>query len=114
MAFKIIKDIISHHPELIEDKILILRLDNCQEQYKCKYIFHEMKELPKEHGIKLIWLESEPGHGRGLVDAMSSFGCKQHLKHAILIGVDKGAKLRYFTDVNAVKNLFKEIRIFYG
>ena len=39
MTFGIIKDIIHCHPEVIQDKVLILRSDNCQEHYKCKYTF---------------------------------------------------------------------------
>ena len=43
-----------------------------------------MKKLAKELGIKVVWFYGEPGHGRGLVDAMSSFGCKQQLRHEII------------------------------
>ena len=31
-----------------------------------------------------VWYYGEPGHGRGLVDTMSSFGCKQQLRHEIV------------------------------
>ena len=40
-TFSAIYDIISNHPEIIEDKYLILQSDNCQDQYKCKYMFHQ-------------------------------------------------------------------------
>ena len=43
-----------------------------------------MKKLATEFGIKIIWFYGEPGHGHGLVDAMSSFGCKQQLCHEIV------------------------------
>ena len=83
MTFHIIRDILKHHPEIIEKGVLVLCSDNCQEQYKCKFTFYEMK-LATEFGINIIWFYGEPGHGRGLVDAMSSFGCKQHLCHEIV------------------------------
>ena len=35
-------------------------------------------------GLTVIWFYGEPGHGCGLVDAMSSFGCKQQLCHEIV------------------------------
>ena len=38
MTFYIIEDIIKTHPEII-NKTLILRSDNCQDQYKSKYTF---------------------------------------------------------------------------
>ena len=43
-----------------------------------------MKKLAKELVIKVVWFYGEPGHGRGLVDAISSFGCKQQLCHEII------------------------------
>ena len=43
-----------------------------------------MKKLAIHHKITVVWFYGEPGHGRGVVDAMSSFGCKHPLKNAIL------------------------------
>ena len=43
-----------------------------------------MKKLATEFGIKIIWFYGEPGHGRGLVDAISPFGCKQQLRREIV------------------------------
>ena len=43
-----------------------------------------MKTLATQFGVKIIWYCGEPGYGRGLVDAMSSFGCKQQLHHEIV------------------------------
>ena len=44
-----------------------------------------MKKVAMDFGITVVWFYSEPGHGRGLVDAMLSFGCKQQLRHKIII-----------------------------
>ena len=84
MTFEIIKDIIAKHPEIIELKQLLLHSNNCQDQYKCKYIFPKMKELAKLYKIDIVWFYGEPGHGRGLVDAMSSFRCKEQLREEIV------------------------------
>ena len=51
---------------------------------KCKYIFHQTKELGKRFNITIASFYGEARHGKGLVDAMSSFGCKQPIKHAIV------------------------------
>ena len=84
MTFEIIKDIITKHPEIIELKQLLWHSDNCQDQYKCKYTFQKMKELAKMYKIDIVWFYGEPRHDRGLVDAMSSFGCKQQLREEIV------------------------------
>ena len=84
MTFPIIRDILKHHPEIIEKGVLVLRSDNCQEQYQCKFTFYEMKKSAIEFGIKIIGFYGEPGHGHGLVDAMSSFGSKEQLHHEIV------------------------------
>ena len=36
----------------------------------------KMKKLASDFGITVVWFYKKPGHGCGLVDAMSSFGCK--------------------------------------
>ena len=43
-----------------------------------------MKKLATEFGIKIVWFYGDPGHGRGLADAVSSFGWKQQLRHEIV------------------------------
>ena len=55
LTFSIYRDIIHHHLWFF-----ILHSDNCQEQYKCKFIFFEMKKIIME------------------------FGCKQELHHKII------------------------------
>ena len=80
-TFHVIEDIIQKHPEVIEKGVLVVHSDNCEEQYKNKKTFYKMKKLAEKYEIIVCWCYGVPGHGRGLVDAMSSFGCKQPLKH---------------------------------
>ena len=47
LTFSVINDIIDNHPQIIQDKYLILRSDNWQDQYKCYYTFHQMEELKR-------------------------------------------------------------------
>ena len=60
MTFHIIRDILKHHPQIIEKGALVLHPDNCQEQYKCKFKFYEMKNLGTEFGINILWFYGEP------------------------------------------------------
>ena len=40
--------------------------------------------LAKKYGISIGWFYGTAGHGKGLIHAMSSFGCKSALQHDIL------------------------------
>ena len=84
MTFHVLESIITEHPELIEDGKLIIKSDNCSMQYKCKRTFKQMVRIAQKYDIDIFWFYGEAGHGRGLVDAMSSFGCKKLLKDAIV------------------------------
>ena len=84
MTFQVIEDIVTKYPEVIENDNLVLRSDNCASQYKSKFVFSHMKELAAKYQIRVSWFYGEPGHGRGLVDAMSSFGCKGPLRMSII------------------------------
>ena len=50
MTFHIISDILKLKPETTEKGFLVLHLDNCQEQCKCKFTFCEMKKLAADLG----------------------------------------------------------------
>ena len=84
MIDQIIRDILKSYPELIRNGILILRSDNCSPQYKCKFVFANLLKVAKEFNLKIYWFFGEPGHGRGLIDAMAWFGCKAPLRKAII------------------------------
>ena len=43
-----------------------------------------MKNMAESHNISIYWFYGEPGHGCGVVDAISYFGCKTALKCAIV------------------------------
>ena len=106
MTFKIIDDIIENYTEIIVNTKLVIKTDNCSMQYKSKYTFASLKQLAMSRQIDIIWFYGEPGHGRGLVDAMSSFGVKSPLAKMI-IDEDK-----WFDTVNEMKaeldNHFKD------
>ena len=85
MTFHILIDILEHNEEIAKSGHLVLRTDNCSVQYKSKYVFYKMKELAEKYQIIFSWFYGEPGHRRGLVDAMTHFGCKRPLRDSIII-----------------------------
>ena len=84
MTFAVLEDILQKFPELIQDGKLVIRSGNCSTQYKSRYVFAMMKAVAMKYQVHVIWFYGEPGHDRGLIDAMSSFGCKAPLRQGIL------------------------------
>lgn len=48
MTFAILDDVIAHYPYIIDSVVLVLRSNNCQNQYKCCNTFPKMKALAKK------------------------------------------------------------------
>lgn len=78
----VLRDIINYHG--FNTKSIMFKTDNCTTQYKSKLPFACYQQLVDEYDIKLFKAWGAPGHGRGLVDSMSSFGCKSPLREAIV------------------------------
>ena len=83
MTFSVIESIIEHDPSVIESGILVLHSDNAPTQYKSRFVFALLLKLNRKYMVRAVWFYGIVGHGRGLVDAMSSFGCKRPLQNAI-------------------------------
>ena len=64
--------------------ILRFKSDNCATQYKSKHIFHFWSNIAAQYRTKAIVYYGVSGHGKGLVDAMSSFGAKAPLRKAVI------------------------------
>ena len=78
----IIKDLVQTYHKSSSDTIRI-RMDNCAVQYKCKSVFAGYRKLAMETKKPVMIYYGVPGHGKGLVDAMSGFGVKSPLRHLI-------------------------------
>ena len=63
-------------------EILRFKSDNCRSQYKCKYVFPRYQGIARNNNKTVITYYGVEGHGKGLVDAMSNFGVKKHLRKA--------------------------------
>ena len=66
------------------NQVILIKSDNCPSQYKCKNVFPTYQKLCDEYDITMIRIYGAAGHGRGLIDAMSSFGCKAILRQDIM------------------------------
>ena len=67
---------------MVQSGKLIICLNNCSTQYKSRFTVAMMKSIAEKYNFTCCF--GEPGHGRGLFDAMSSFGCKTVLRQAII------------------------------
>ena len=68
----------------IKQQTVIIKSDNYSEQYKCLNTFGSMVSLCDEFGLTVIRVYSPAGHGKGTIDAMSSFGVKSILMRDIV------------------------------
>ena len=89
MTIAIIEDLLEKCPNIVLSGILVIRSDNSSTQYKSRYIFAELERIAMKYDIDIFWFYGAPGHGRGLVDAMSSFGCKGPLRKVIITSEDE-------------------------
>ena len=84
MTKLIIESNIRKHPDIIEFGKLQLHSDNCSTQYKSRFVFKDLVNLAVQFKIRIDWFFGEPGHGRGLIDAMAWFGCKGPMRKQIV------------------------------
>ena len=67
-----------------DENMIRVKSDNCSTQYKCKWVFRFYNNLAIEKQVKILVYYGVSGHGKGLVDAMSSFGVKAPLLRAVI------------------------------
>ena len=77
----VVNDIIQKHGLPL---ILCFKSDNCSMQYKCKWVFRFCINLAKKLNTKIIIYHGVSGHGKGLVDAVDTFGVKSPLTGATI------------------------------
>ena len=68
----------------IKDETVIIKSDNAPTQYKNKYAFASMQNLANKYNVTIVRIFGAAGHGKGLIDAMSSFGVKAILRRDIV------------------------------
>ena len=68
----------------IKNETVITKSYNDSTQYKNKYVFQSMLNLYNKCHAWMIRIYGAAGHGKGLIDAMSSFGAKSILRRDIV------------------------------
>ena len=58
----------------IKNQLEVIKSDNAGSQYKNKYAFESLIELSKKFNVTIVRIFGAAGHGKGLIDSMSSFG----------------------------------------
>ena len=77
----IIEELIQHTKSEGEQlEFIRIKSDNCSSQYKSKKIFAFYSQLALDHQKMVLIYYGVAGHGKGIVDAMSSFGVKEPLR----------------------------------
>ena len=104
MTFAVLEDLLEKCPNIVQSGTLVIRSDNSSTQYKSRYTFAAMVQLAIKYDIDIFWIYGAPGHGRGLVDAMSSFGCKGPLRKSIITSEDE----LFFTNANEMKTFLSD------
>ena len=61
-----------------------IQSNNASNQYKSKHSFGLLKQLADDFCLRIIRTYGTPGHGKGAIDGMSSFGVKNILRKDIV------------------------------
>ena len=78
-----VRDIIAKYN--IKDEDFWIQSDNAPTQYKTKHAFSLYQKLADDFNLCIIHIYRASGHGKGVIDAISSFGAKNILTHNIIV-----------------------------
>ena len=79
---QVLRDIIMKYD--IHDEDMWIQSDNAPSQYKNKLPFGLTQKLANEFNLRIIRTYGAAGHGKGVIDAISSFGVKNILRKDIV------------------------------
>ena len=69
----------------IKDEDFWIQSDNAPTQHKSKYAFSLYQKLADDFNLRIIRTNGASGHGKCVIDAMSSFRAKNILRHNIIM-----------------------------
>ena len=69
----------------IKDEDFWIQSDNAPTQHKNKHAFSLYQKLADDFNPRIIRTNGASGHGKCVIDAMSSFGAKNILRHSIIM-----------------------------
>ena len=80
-ADEVLRDLIHHYDIRNED--IMIQSENAPTQYKSRHAFALLQKLANEFNVRIIRTHGAAEHGKGTIDAMSSFGVKSVLRRDI-------------------------------
>lgn len=114
----VLRDLIAEYS--IHDEDLWIQSDNAPNQYKSKNSFGLLQALADEFNLRIIRTYGAAGHGKGAIDAMSSFGVKNILRKDIvtydvffnnadaMVDYLKSKNPQYYYEIISAKNVVLE------
>ena len=72
-----------HHYNINNENVKI-QSDNAPTQYKNRHAFSLLQKLANEFNLRIMRTYGAAGHGKGTIDAMSSFGVNNVLRRDIV------------------------------
>ena len=63
---------------------VMIKSDNAPTQYRYKWTFGSMQRLTGKYSVTVTRVYGAAGHGKGLIDAMSSFGVNNTLRQSMI------------------------------
>ena len=97
----VLRDIISKYK--IQNEDLWIQSDNAPSQYKNKHAFSLYQKLAEDLNLRITRTYGAAGHGKGVIDAMSSFGAKNILRHVIV------TQNIFFNDSESITNYLQSV-----
>ena len=79
---EVLRDLIHHYN--INNRDVMIQSDNAPTQYKHRHAFALSQKLANEFNLRIIRTFGASGHGKGTIDAMSSFGVENVLRRDIV------------------------------
>ena len=107
--------IVSDLIKIVENLIFRFKSDNCAQQYKSRSFSANWKDLAQENNKTLIVHYGISGHGKDLVDSMSSFGVQAPIWKSIVTEMFFSMmlnKLRFTWSRNMLTKLIGFIKLF--
>ena len=79
---EVLRDLVRRYGTKNED--VVIQSDNASTKYKNRHAFVLLQRLADEFNLRIIRTYGAPGHAKGTVDVMSSFGVKTVLRRDIV------------------------------
>ena len=99
---EVLRDLIERYD--IKNEDVVIQSDNAPTKYKNHHAFALLQKLVDEFNLRIICIYGAAGHGKGTIDAMSSFGVKNVMRRDIVAQDIFFEKSKEIADYLNIKN----------